>query len=376
MIKQRFCVNQAFGIIHVKFKTTIKLRGIFEYTIFSYSVMKRTNILWNIALWAGLYILWVAIFQNHSLTISRTITVEFCYLLFIAANYYVHIYYSIPTFLYTKKYILFTLILLGCITGAALLRVPLAMYLNRHFFLVNQSQPTAEKLFLNSLVNIFVWVVCIVAAKLIIDKIRFQQYLDMVEKEKAKNEMDFLRAQFNPHFLFNSINSIYGHIDKKNSTARSMLLTFSEMLRYQLYECNAESISIDKEVQYIKNYVALQQARKDESLVINVDIKENVKGFAIAPLIFIAFIENAFKYVSNYNNGADRVDLLLEKLDGSLLFKTANTKEANINTQIIKGGIGISNVKRRLELLYPGKHELNINDAPDAYEVTLTLQLP
>jgi hypothetical protein len=338
--------------------------------------MKRNNILLNIALWAGLYILWVAIFQNHSLTISRTITVEFCYLLFIAANYYIHIYYSIPVFLYAKKYFFFTLILLGCITAAALLRVPLAMYLNRHFFLVSQPRPTAEKLFINSFVNIFVWVVCLVAAKLIIDKIRFQQYLDMVEKEKAKNEMDFLRAQFNPHFLFNSINSIYGHIDKKNSTARNMLLTFSEMLRYQLYECNAESINIDKEVQYIKNYVALQQARKDESLVINVDIKENVKGFAIAPLILIAFIENAFKYVSNYNNGADRVDLLLEKFDDGLLFKTANTKEANANTQIMKGGIGILNVKRRLEILYPGKHTLNINDAPDMYEVILTLQLP
>jgi LytS/YehU family sensor histidine kinase len=215
----------------------------------------------------------------------------------------------------------------------------------------------------------------LLAAKLIIDKIRFQQYLDLIEKEKAKNEMDFLRAQFNPHFLFNSINSIYGHIEKKNSTARNMLLTFSEMLRYQLYECNAESISIDKEVQYIKNYVALQQARKDDSLVVNLDIRENVQGFAIAPLIFIAFIENAFKYVSNNNNGADRVEVLLEKQENNLLFKTLNTKEKNLNTQIMKGGIGISNVKRRLEMLYPAKHELSIHESPDIYEVTLTLDL-
>jgi LytS/YehU family sensor histidine kinase len=155
-----------------------------------------------------------------------------------------------------------------------------------------------------------------------------------------------------------------------------MLLTFSEMLRYQLYECNAESISIDREVQYIKNYVALQQARKDESLVVNLDIKENVQGFAIAPLLFIAFIENAFKYVSNFNNGTDRVDVSLEKTGNSLLFKTTNTREINVNNQILKGGIGISNVKRRLELLYPARHELYINDTPETYEVTLTLQLP
>ncbi len=339
------------------------------------TIMRKNNIFWNIALWAGLYILWVAIFQNHSLTITRTITVEFCYLLFIAANYYIHVYYTIPHFLYRKKYGWFTLTLLGCITAAALLRVPLAMFLNRHFFLFNQPQPTALKLFVNSLVNIFVWVVSLVAARLVIEKIRLQQYLDTIEKEKAKNELEFLKAQFNPHFLFNSINSIYGHIDKKNTTARGMLLTFSQMLRYQLYECNTNSISIDKEVEYIKNYITLQQVRKEESLVVNLQIRDDVKGFTVAPLLFITFIENAFKYVSNYNNGEDRVDILLKKEENALLFKATNTKEHNTSNNIEKGGIGIVNVQRRLELLYPAKHHLLINDTPAQYEVTLTLQL-
>lgn len=337
-------------------------------------VMNTKKILGNIGLWAALYVLWVVIFQNHALTISRTITVEFCYLLFIAANYYIHSYFTIPHYLYKKKYLQFTLTLLGCIAVAALLRVPLAMYINQHFFLVNQPQPGFKQLFLNSLVNIFVWVVMLVAGKLIIDKIRFQQYIDAMEKEKAKNELDFLKAQFNPHFLFNSINSIYGHIEKKNSTARNMLLTFSEMLRYQLYECNVESISIDKEVHYIKNYVALQQSRKEDNLSVVLDIKENVTGFTIAPLLFIAFIENAFKYVSS--GGDDKVEVLLEKQDSALFFKTRNTKETNVHNDIVHGGIGISNVKRRLELLYPNKHNLTINDAPRTYEVTLTLQLP
>ncbi len=372
-IKQRFLGNQVIWLLYVK--STMLLKLYFTFAINDrYFIMRRKKILGNIALWAALYVLWVVIFQNHALTISKTITVEFCYLLFIAANYYIHIYYTIPAFLYRKKYFQFTVSLLGCIVVAALLRVPLAMFINRHFFLVNKPQPAALQLFINSLVNIFVWVVCLVAGKLIIDKIRLQQYLDVIEKEKAKNELDFLKAQFNPHFLFNSINSIYGHIEKKNSTARNMLLTFSEMLRYQLYECNVDSISIDKEVQYIKNYITLQQARKDESLAVTIDIKENVKGFAIAPLIFIAFVENAFKYVGN--TGEDRVEVLLEKNNSSLLFKTVNTKEANINKGLTHGGIGISNVQRRLELLYPNKHALNINDMPGLYEVTLTLQLP
>ena len=107
---------------------------------------------------------------------------------------------------------------------------------------------------------------------------RFEKYIEGIEKEKIQNELDFLKAQFNPHFLFNSINSIYGNINKSNSTAREMLLTFSEMLRYQLYECTTSKISIEKEINYIRNYVTLQQTRKPDNLSIQLHIVEDVKG--------------------------------------------------------------------------------------------------
>src|SRR6476620_6305096 len=113
------------------------------------------------------------------------------------------------------------------------------------------------------MVNIFIWVLIFVFVKLIADKIRFRNYIHAIKKEKTKNELDYLKAQFNPHFLFNSINSIYGHIDRKNYKARDMLHTFSEMLRYQLYECNADHITIEKEINYIRNYIVLQQSRKE-----------------------------------------------------------------------------------------------------------------
>ncbi|MEP6948159.1 MAG: histidine kinase [Ginsengibacter sp.] len=334
------------------------------------------NQLWtHIAIWTGLYIFWILIFQNHAFVFTRTLTVEFCYLFFIAGNYYFNIHYTVPRLLYQKKYVSFSLMLLGGIVAGALLRVPLAMYLNQHLFLVDQPQPASAKLFLNSLLNIFVWVICIVAAKLIIDKIRFQKYIDEIEKEKTKNELDFLKAQFNPHFLFNSINSIYGHIEKGNSSARKMLLTFSEMLRYQLYECNIEKIPIEKEINYIRNYVALQQVRKEESLVVKLNIYDNVKGFTIAPLLFIAFIENAFKYVSNNDLKENRVEILLCSFENSLLFKIFNTKETYHITDTKNRGIGIANVKRRLELLYPGKYNLNIVNRDSDYQVTLKLQI-
>jgi len=326
--------------------------------------------------WAALYFFWIMVFQKRVFSFSRTATVEFCYLIFIAANYYFNVYFTIPNYLYQKKYAGFILSMLGGIAIAALLRAPLATFLNEHYFLSGKVQPGFTELFLNSLVNIFIWVVCIVAAKILIDRFRLQKHIDEMAKEKEKAELDFLNAQFNPHFLFNSINLIYGHIDKHNAVARNMLLTFSDMLRYQLYDCSSNSIDIEKEMNYVKNYVALQKARKEESLSVNLCINENVKGFTIAPLLFIAFIENAFKYVGGGNEKESAVRILVQKQDDVLLFTSYNTKEANGKQGMEHRGIGISNARRRLALLYPGKHELAIHDDNDFYEVVLKIFLP
>ena len=338
--------------------------------------MTQKRTLYNILLWIGLYFLWVMVFQKRAFSFSRTMTIQFCYLLFIAGNYYFNVYYTIPVFLYRKRYAAFALLFLAGIVVASLLRVPLATYLNQHYFAPGKPPPGFSDLFLNSLINIFIWTICLVAAKLIMDRIRFQKYVEVIEKEKMKNELDFLKAQFNPHFLFNSINSIYGNINKNNSTAREMLLTFSEMLRYQLYECNTSMISIEKEIGYIRNYITLQQIRKPENLSIQLQVSEEVRGITIAPLIFIAFIENSFKYVSNYEDKLNEVRISLARSNNQLFFKTFNTKENNNGRQPIDhGGIGIANVKRRLELLYPGKHALTIQNNDHSFEVILNLEV-
>jgi len=303
-------------------------------------------------------------------------TIQFCYLLFIAGNYYFNIYYTVPAFLYKKKYVGFASLFIVGIIVAATLRVPVATYLSEHYFAPGKPAPAFPELFFNSLINIFIWTICLVAGKLMHDRIRFQKYIDTIEKEKMQNELDFLKAQFNPHFLFNSINSIYGNINKSNSTAREMLLTFSEMLRYQLYECNIGMISIEKEISYIRNYITLQQIRKPENLSVELHVSEDVGGISIAPLIFIAFIENSFKYVSNYENKPNEVKITLDRSNNHLFFKTFNTKESiNGRKMIDHGGIGITNVKRRLELLYPGRHNLSIQSNEHSHEVMLNIEL-
>jgi len=338
--------------------------------------MTQKRTWYNILLWIGLYLLWVVVFQKRAFSFSRTMTIQFCYLLFIAGNYYFNVYYVVPVFLYRKKYEAFALLFLAGIVAASLLRVPLATYLSQHYFAPGKPPPGLSQLFFNSLINIFIWTICLVAGKLIVDRIRFQKYIEVIEKEKMKNELDFLKAQFNPHFLFNSINSIYGNINKSNSTAREMLLIFSEMLRYQLYECNTSVISIEKEISYIRNYISLQQIRKPENLSIQLNVSEDVRGITIAPLIFMAFIENSFKYVSNHEDRLNEVQISLARSNNQLFFKTFNTKE-NVNGRemIDPGGIGIANVKRRLELLYPDKHALMIQNNDHSFEVMLNLEV-
>ncbi|HXB08989.1 MAG TPA: histidine kinase, partial [Puia sp.] len=275
-----------------------------------------------------------------------------------------------------KKYLAFALFLPAAIAVTAVLRTPLAIWLQVRFFHPGFPAPDAVTVFRDSFLNIFIWVMCLVSIRLVLEKVWFRQYLDNMEKERIRNELDFLKAQFNPHFLFNSINSIYGHIDRKNGKARNMLLSFSEMLRYQLYECDVDKIVIEKEVQYIRNYVALQQERKEENLEVVVDIQEEVRGFTIAPLLLITFVENAFKYVSSYEHRENKVVISLHRQAEELLFRAYNTRdEGMVRLEMEKGGIGIANARRRLDLQYPGKHRLEITDGGESFEVSLRLNI-
>ncbi|MBS1663532.1 MAG: histidine kinase [Bacteroidetes bacterium] len=337
---------------------------------------KKHRIGISIGLWVGLYLCWVFLFRDRVFTVTRTLTVQFCYLLFVAANYYAQLYYAIPKLLDRKKYLAFALFLPGAIALSALIRTPLAVWLQQHVFRPGSTAPPFAVVYRDSFLNIFIWTMCLVAIRLAFEKLWSRQYMDSLEKEKNRNELDFLKAQFNPHFLFNSINSIYGSIDRRNGKARDMLLSFSEMLRYQLYECNVDNIVIEKEIQYLRNYIALQQERMEENVQIFLDIPDDIRGFMIAPLMLISFVENAFKYVSSHEDEENIVSVSLRKKNGQLSFRCFNTtEEGSVRNEMERGGIGIVNTRRRLDLQYPGQHNLEITDRGTSYEVLLQLNI-
>jgi two-component system LytT family sensor kinase len=335
--------------------------------------LKINKSLYHLAFWLLAYFFWIFIFRNGALVLTHTITIQFCYLAFISANYYFNALYTIPHLLNKQKYIQFGLLFIGGVILTALIRIPVSMAVITYIFKVPNPHFNYLDIFFDSFINILFWVVCILAAKMVIEKIRSQIYIEQIEKEKATNELNFLRAQFNPHFLFNSINSIYGHIDKSNKDARDMLLVFSEMLRYQLYECNVEQIELDSEINYIKNYIAIQKGRIDEHIKVSFYADEINGQVKVAPLLFITFIENAFKYIGFNDGKENRVDISLKYVNGKLVFRVYNTKDSYINLSEKSSGLGIANTKRRLEILYPQKHELVLVNNKDDYEVNLTL---
>ena len=197
-----------------------------------------------------------------------------------------------------------------------------------------------------------------------------------LEKEKLNAELKFLKAQINPHFLFNGINSVYHLIDQKPAIAKSTLLNFSNLLRYQLYECNDDLIPLEKELDHIRDYVEMEKIRKGEDVVINLELPNELNQIKIPPLLFTPFIENAFKYVSNQDDGQHNqvnIKIRLQMDKGRLRFEATNTIDENIPKS--GGGIGIENVKKRLGLLFPNRHDLDIFREDNRFVVRMSLRL-
>ena len=337
----------------------------------------KQKLLYHILFWLGIYLLWVFIFRNYSFSLTKTVSVQFCYLLFITADYYITINWIIPEFLKKKRYAYFILFNISLLAFSAFLRSLVSVQMTTYVF-TNSPKIAFSALYLNSLVNIFVWVELIVLGKMIIDRVYNQQQLSLLEKERVKHELDFLKAQINPHALFNSLNTIYAQIDKSNQTARNILLKFSDLLRYQLYDCSEDKISLEKEIAYIRNYVSFQQIRKEENLIVDFKVNIGQSSNTIAPLLLVILIENAFKFVSNFTDRDNKIDIKLAVTDSSFSFNIVNTTEARSAVRSSlnpASGIGLTNLKRRLELLYPEKHELTFNKGNDYYEATLKLEL-
>lgn len=214
------------------------------------------------------------------------------------------------------------------------------------------------------------------AFRLIQDQAMTRLALEKTQKEMAKTELDFLKAQINPHFIFNSINTVYVQIDINSVKAKETLLSFSELLRYQLYECNTEKVRLEKEIAYLEHYVDLQRSRKDGRYNISFTYEPNVKKLSIAPLLFMPFVENAFKHLSHHKDKPNYVKMNLSVEGAWLIFSLTNSKEAMVPTNGKEhAGIGLANVKKRLDILYPDHYVLDVDEQNTSYNVKMKIKV-
>lgn len=195
----------------------------------------------------------------------------------------------------------------------------------------------------------------------------------LVQAEKNLSELEALKNQINPHFLFNSLNSIYSLTVKKSNDAPEAVIMLSELMRYMLYQTNDEFVMLTNELDYIKNYVSLQKMRLIDQKHVELYIKGNVTTQKIRPLLFVSIIENAFKYGTSYD-GKTRIKMLIEVNGDSLHFQCENSL-TNKKSQSENSGIGLQNTIERFELLYPNNHKIKIQEVDNTFKVNIELTL-
>ena len=286
---------------------------------------------------------------------------------------YINLGYLIPKFLSQKNFMTYCLLLLAMVAVFTPIKV-LLLYITyeevdpREFLVMNQ-----QYIFL----LLFLIAGGSTVIKIISDWQRHQRDRKDLETQRMQSEIKFLKSQINPHFLFNTLNSLYALTLKKSDKAPEIVIKLSEMMRYMLYECNERRVPLIKEVNYIQNYLDLEKLRQSGQSDIQFRVEGEVTDQTIAPLIFIPFLENSFKHGLNHQIGEGYVHVIMKVLGNKLLLRILNSKPLQAPSPAEKGsgGIGLVNVERRLNLLYPNQYKLDIHDNAREHIVELSLDL-
>ncbi|MCT2561058.1 sensor histidine kinase [Chryseobacterium herbae] len=310
------------------------------------------------------------------------IVVYSCKILAQAAVAYGLIYWIIPETLNKKRYLLFIISALGWLYIVFALLITLKFYYLEPRFptffddwlghtMTIRERLTSGKLILRE----FSFITYPVIILGFISFNRKQQRLLKLEEEKRSIELKVLKNQLNPHFLFNTLNNLYTLTLKKDDKAPEVIAKLSEILDFVLYRCNEDYVSVEKEITLIENYIALEKLRYDENrldILFTKDIQESNK---ISPLIVLTFIENAFKHGIVNETEKATIRLNLESKKEQIVFSIENTKPQNECARIsYKSKIGLENVRKQLDLLYPKKHQLEIEETKTSYKVKLCLK--
>jgi len=208
------------------------------------------------------------------------------------------------------------------------------------------------------------------------DALGKQKEVDALKEAVRESELQYLRSQINPHFLFNNLNNLYSYAIENSPKTPEIILELSGVLRYMLYECKEKYVPLTKEIEQLKNFVKLSEMQIEERGTVNFSTKNIGSSFRIAPLILPVFIENAFKHTTASQTDKIKIDIEAALSDDNILnFNCKNSFQPLSNTDNLTKGIGLENVRKRLNILYPNAHQLNIRNQENIFEVNLKIDL-
>ncbi len=297
-------------------------------------------------------------------TYSRLVTF---FLILILA--YTNMYFLVPKFLFKNKYIIYGLfVLIGIFLISLVLKITADIF--KPYLLPHQDDNFG---FLQISFVIIIIISASAAIKLFQQWMQDSQRITELEQAKTNAELEQLKNQINPHFLFNMLNNANVLTKKDPEKASQVLMKLSDLLRYQLYDSARDNVLLTSDIHFLEDFLNLEKVRRDNFDFV-ISKEGNLSGVQIPPLLFISFVENAVKH-NNDSAKSSYVNLFFEISNSELFFKCVNSKPILKAVNTTSGGLGLANIKRRLELLFPLSHTIKIEDSPETYSVTLSIKL-
>ncbi|PKV50302.1 histidine kinase [Aquimarina sp. MAR_2010_214] len=289
---------------------------------------------------------------------------------------YFNIYFLVPKYIFKKKYVYYVVFLCLSLGVHYMFRSGLNLLLVTEDIWPEVEGRLAPFGF-NHIVAVAIGELYVVgltsAIKYTVDFLIMQNKNRDLSELQYKTELKYLKAQIQPHFFFNTLNSLYALTIKKSDLAPNLVLKLSNFMRYVIYDTSKKKLPLLQEIDHIDNYIELEKMRYGDRVDSSVDINGNIDDVKVVPMLFLPFIENAFKHGLKNN---DRMELLIsfERFENELIFISKNNYEEESETKQLNG-IGIKNVKRRLEILYPRKYTLNIAQKNNEYSILLKIPI-
>ena len=301
---------------------------------------------------------------------GRVLLASLISLSYLVSLSYWNYFYLIPVFLLKNRIGIFIIAFIVSFAAFTLARIGIDILAFGRSWLVQS--PDRSQVIIQSVIDLFI-ILFIGLLRFAFDWLELDVHRRQLETEKLNAELQFLKAQINPHFLFNTLNNLYYLSTIKSDSAPLVISKLSEVMRYMIYDSNHAQVPLAKEIEYMQYYIALERLRVREGMPLEFEVAGRT-DILISPLILITFLENAFKHGVSNGNDHCWIKVRLEVEGTRLVYRIANSKIKTVSSLSDGEGIGLKNVKRRLDLSYPGKHQLDIDDQEDSYSVTLTIE--